>query len=54
VFVLSIHGAIMTKKPPEKPAAKPASGTTTPASPKKKLSLDVTDVSEVLERKISP
>jgi hypothetical protein len=45
----------MEKKTPEKPASKPAPGTTTPGSPsKKKLSLDVTDVNEVLERKISP
>jgi len=44
----------MTKKPAENSPSKPAS-TTPPASPKKKkLSLDVSDVSEVLERKISP
>jgi hypothetical protein len=43
----------MEKKSPEKPASKPAAGTTTPTT-KKKLSLDVTDVNEVLERKISP
>jgi len=43
----------MEKKTPEKPASKPAPGTATP-TPKKKLSLDVTDVNEVLERKISP
>jgi hypothetical protein len=44
----------MTKKPPEKPASKPVPVTTSAAPPKKKLSLDVSDVSEVLERKISP
>jgi hypothetical protein len=44
----------MNKKPPEKPASKPAEATATPTPPKKKLTLDVTDVSEVLERKISP
>jgi len=44
----------MEKKPSEKPGIKPASSPTPPASPKKKLSLDLTDVSEVLERKISP
>lgn len=49
----------MTQKPPEKPDPKPAQ-TPTPATPapeastKKKLSLDISDVSEVLERKISP
>ena len=46
----------MTKKPETKPA-KPAPATTPNASntpPKKKLTLDVDDVSEVLERKISP
>ncbi|MGH7635837.1 MAG: hypothetical protein ACRENC_19070 [Gemmatimonadaceae bacterium] len=44
----------MTKKPPEKSADKPAE-TPPPAPPKKKnLSLDISDVSEVLERKISP
>jgi hypothetical protein len=37
---------------PAVPAARPAQGSAAPA--KKKLSLDVTDVSEVLERKISP
>lgn len=35
---------------PAATAAKPAA----PGAPKKKLSLDVGDVSEVLERKISP
>ena len=38
----------------EKPTNKPTQAATTPAPPKKKLSLDVSDVSEVLERKISP
>ena len=44
----------MTKKPPENSAEKPAE--TPPPAPKKKksLSLDISDVSEVLERKISP
>lgn len=37
---------------PAKPVARPAAPGAAPA--KKKLSLDVTDVSEVLERKISP
>lgn len=32
----------------------PAAPQTTTDKPKKKLSLDITDVSEVLERKISP
>lgn len=43
----------MTKKPPEN---SPSTQTTTPpGSPnKKKLSLDVSNVSEILERKISP
>jgi hypothetical protein len=46
----------MTQKPPP---AKPTNqssttGSATPAKPKKKLSLDISDVSEVLERKISP
>jgi hypothetical protein len=44
----------MNKKPQDKPADKPSQATSTPTAPKKKLSLDVTDVSEVLERKISP
>ena len=44
----------MNKKPQDKPADKPSQATSTPTPPKKKLSLDVTDVSEVLERKISP
>lgn len=45
----------MSKVPPAKPETKPAQGTT-PVQPtaKKKLSLDISDVSEVLERKISP
>lgn len=46
----------MTKKP-EKPAAKPNPPAATPPAgqaPRKKLSLDVDDISEVLERKISP
>lgn len=46
----------MSKKPTEKPDSQPAPSPATPApaTAKKKLSLDVTDVSEVLERKISP
>jgi hypothetical protein len=48
----------MSQKKPDAPTPNPV----TPASPpnptgaprKKKLSLDITDVSEVLERKISP
>ena len=43
----------MIKKPPEKPASKPEQPATPPAG-KKKLSLEISDVSEVLERKISP
>ena len=46
----------MTKKSPENTANKPTE-TPTPTPPtakKKKLSLDISDVSEVLERKISP
>lgn len=42
----------MTQKPPAKPASKP--GAAAPPKPKKKLSLEISDVSEVLERKISP
>jgi len=38
-----------------KPVSKPASAAPgKPPAPKKKLSLDIGDVSEVLERKISP
>lgn len=44
----------MTPKPPAKPAAKPAPAAAAPPAPKKKLSLEISDVSEVLERKISP
>jgi hypothetical protein len=44
----------MIKKSPEKPVSKPAPATMSAVPPKKKLSLDVSDVSEVLERKISP
>lgn len=44
----------MSKKPSESTAKKPAPAPAPPAAPKKKLSLDVSDVSEVLERKISP
>jgi hypothetical protein len=45
----------MTKKPTENQPSKPPQATTQPApEKKKKLSLDVSDVSEVLERKISP
>lgn len=44
----------MSKKPSENTAKKPTQAPTPPAAPKKKLSLDVSDVSEVLERKISP
>lgn len=46
----------MTKKPATKgdqPAPASPAPASTPAS-KKKLSLDISDVSEVLERKISP
>ncbi len=43
----------MAKKS-DKPANKPAPTPATPSAPKKKLTLDVSDVSEVLERKISP
>jgi len=45
----------MTKKPTEKTDSTPAP-TATPTAPakKKKLSLDIGNVSEVLERKISP
>jgi len=47
-----------TKKSPEKPStetpAAPAADGTAAPKPKKKLSLDISDVSEVLERKISP
>ena len=45
----------MNKKPPEKSDSTPAP-TATPTTPtkKKKLSLDIGNVSEVLERKISP
>ena len=44
----------MNKKPQDKPADKPTQAPNTTPPAKKKLSLDVTDVSEVLERKISP
>ncbi len=47
----------MIKKPLDKPVAKsaPAPQAAAPSGlKKKKLSLDVSDVSEVLERKISP
>jgi len=45
----------MNKKVPAKPESTPAQPATPPAAPKKKkLSLDIGDVSEVLERKISP
>ena len=41
--------------PPAKPENKPAQGSATvQPTAKKKLSLDISDVSEVLERKISP
>jgi hypothetical protein len=40
-------------KPDAPPPAKPDPGSPPPAA-KKKLTLDVEDVSEVLERKISP
>jgi hypothetical protein len=45
----------MNKVPPAKLENKPSQATTSaqPAA-KKKLSLDISDVSEVLERKISP
>jgi hypothetical protein len=51
----------MTQKPPANPDSKPGPdadppkpGDTVQPPPKKKLSLDISDVSEVLERKISP
>ena len=45
----------MIKTPPAKPVSKPTQATTAvPPTAKKKLSLDISDVSEVLERKISP
>ncbi|HSS00133.1 MAG TPA: hypothetical protein VLM79_23915 [Kofleriaceae bacterium] len=44
----------MNKKPQDKPAQKTTAAAAAPAPAKKKLSLDVSDVSEVLERKISP
>jgi hypothetical protein len=44
----------MTQKPPAKPASKPTPPAPATTAPKKKLSLDISDVSEVLERKISP
>lgn len=43
----------MNKKSPEKPKPAPPVANK-PAPAKKKLSLDISDVSEVLERKISP
>jgi hypothetical protein len=46
----------MDKKPSETTADEEPSETPAPPAPpkKKNLSLDITDVSEVLERKISP
>ncbi len=44
----------MMKKAPPKPETKPAQSPSPATPPKKKLSLDISDVSEVLERKISP
>jgi hypothetical protein len=45
----------MIKTPPVKPDSKPTQATSTvQPTAKKKLSLDISDVSEVLERKISP
>jgi len=47
----------MTPKPLAKPVAAVAANSAlaaAPPKPKKKLSLEITDVSEVLERKISP
>jgi hypothetical protein len=45
----------MDKKPSDNTADQKPAETPPPAPPKKKnLSLDITDVSEVLERKISP
>jgi hypothetical protein len=47
----------MNKKPLDKPVSKSAPVAQAPAPgglKKKKLSLDVSDVTEVLERKISP
>lgn len=43
----------MSQKPPAKPAGKPAPAPGAP-KPKKKLSLEISDSTEVLERKISP
>ena len=44
----------MFKKAPDKMVKPAAPMGTKPPAPKKKLSLDIGDVSEVLERKISP
>ena len=43
----------MSQKPPAKPAGKPAPAPGAP-KPKKKLSLEISEATEVLERKISP
>jgi len=55
-LIISHHqGFAMTKKPPENSPTKPTDTTTPPApATKKKLSLDVSNVTEILERKISP
>lgn len=46
----------MSTKKPEQPSpqSQPATQPAAQQKPKKKLSLDISDVSEVLERKISP
>lgn len=46
--------AATAAKPVAKPAAGAAPAAGAPAAPKKKLSLEISDVSAVLERKISP
>ena len=47
----------MSEKAPDtqkNPAAEPAPAAQTENKPKKKLSLEINDLSEVIERKISP
>ncbi|HVE84350.1 MAG TPA: hypothetical protein VND93_15955 [Myxococcales bacterium] len=41
-------------QPPPQIAAKPCASGTAPVAKKKKLSLDIEEIGEVLERKISP
>lgn len=57
-YSAAVYGGLpMNKKPLDKPVSKstPAPAAAAPGGlKKKKLSLDVSDVSEVLERKISP